>query len=124
VSRDKVFRAKLPGGTDSGWIAFPYAANYQAFNASFSTPGYRKVGDIVYLRGAITRNTSTAAANSTCGTLPAGFRPPLINIFEQHLGPGRCRVDVLASGAINHADVALTVGGFLVLDGVFFSVLP
>lgn len=121
------YRAIIPP-VATPWIAFPYSANYQAFNAGYSTPGYRRIGDIVYLRGLITRNTSTAGANSTCGTLPAGFQPPGLCLYEQHLSGVRVRVDVYGvggptpAGAIVHADVALAVGGYLSLDGIFFSV--
>jgi hypothetical protein len=87
-------------------------------------PGYRKIGDMVYLRGIITRNTATAAAGSTCGTLPAGFRPPGVVIYEGHLSGVRVRIDVLANGNVLHADVALAVGGYLSLDGIVFSVTP
>lgn len=117
-------KSRWQASNDTGWLAFPYAANYEAYNPGFSTPGYRKIGDLVYLRGVITRNTATAIAGSTAGTLPDECWPAGQLIFEQHLSGVRCRVDVTAAGAIQHVDVGLDVGGYLSLDGIWFSVLP
>lgn len=115
------FSATYAHQADTGWLTFPFDANYQAFGAGFQAPQYRKIGDLVYLRGTITRNTSSAAAGSRAGTLAAGFRPPAITIFEQGGGGTRARVDVEADGEIRHQDLILTVGGFLSFDGIVFS---
>lgn len=117
------YRAFIPP-VPTPWVALPFSANYQIFSgATYSQPAYRRIGDIVYLRGLVGRNTATAPANSTLATLPAGFVPTAINIFEQNCGTGRARVDVYPAGGVLHADFTFTVGTYLSLDGIFFSVL-
>lgn len=110
--------------TGSGWNGIPYNANYQNFAATVYQLGqYKRVGNIVYLRGLVTRNTATAPAGSSVGTLPADCRPGVnsLRIFNAHLTGGVCRVDVDSNGAIIH-QTALTVGGYLSLDGIFFEI--
>lgn len=109
--------------TGTGWLAFPFAANYVSLGGGFMPGQYKRVGNGVKLRGSITRTVATAVANSTAGTMPSGTRPTQgIPIFEQHLGPGRVRVDVYTTGEVKHADVALTVGGYLCLDGIEYDI--
>lgn len=54
--------------SDSGWIAV------SSFSNSFTAPtavAYRKLNDVVYLRG----NVANGTANATAFTLPVGYRP-------------------------------------------------
>lgn len=110
----------VPPGSD--WQTLSLNANYQAFGGGFQTPQFKRAGRWIYVRGVVTRNTSTAAAGSFCGTLPAGFRPLVTAMFEQHLSGTRVRVDVSSTGQILHQDGAVTVGGYLSLDGIFFAI--
>jgi hypothetical protein len=53
---------------DSGWVSVSSFANgFSAANAV----AYRKINNVVYLRGALTGGT----ANTGAFTLPAGYRP-------------------------------------------------
>lgn len=107
---------------DTGWLPFSYPANYQDYGPpTWRGAEYRRVGDRVMLRGLITRNTSTAPANSTAVNLPVGFRPVQGEIFESHISNNRARIDVNSNGDINHQDSPLTVGGYLSLAGIEFS---
>jgi hypothetical protein len=66
--------ASATGVTDSGWIAWPYAAGLTA--VAGSTPGYRKQGNRVFLRGMIKPSSGAdITVQTTLGTLPAGYRP-------------------------------------------------
>lgn len=62
-------------GTDTGWIDLPLDSGIQAYNSG-QTPKYRKVGKIVFLRGAV---TNVANRDTTIATLPVGFRPASIS---------------------------------------------
>jgi hypothetical protein len=108
------------GGT--GWTAFPFSANYQAYGGGYQAPQYKRVGNTVYLRGLITRNTATAPAASTAGTMPSGARPISNLLFEQNISGGSSRVDVLNTGAVIHQEAALTVGGWMSLDGIQYDI--
>lgn len=57
---------------DTGWIALPLSGTWVHYGAPFSVPGYRKIGQVVHLRGLLKSGTP----GSTIGTLPAGYRPP------------------------------------------------
>lgn len=57
------------------WTALPFAANWANFGGVYQTAGYRKIGDVVELRGVVTRSPG-AVPPQTIATLPAGYRPP------------------------------------------------
>jgi hypothetical protein len=56
---------------DSGWIAIPYSASYDAS----SDAQYRKINGIVYVRGTFTRDSSDVTNGDAMGVLPVGYRP-------------------------------------------------
>lgn len=68
------FGVKYPGPSDSGWITFPYNANWSNV-AGWQTAAYRKISDKVELIGLAGRASSTSGANAVIGQLPTGFRP-------------------------------------------------
>jgi hypothetical protein len=118
--------AQGPAGTlpTPPWIAPTFQNSWRAFAAGWSTPGYRKIGDIVYLRGMVTGGTSP----STAFTLPAGYIPPN-NIVAVVLGDNPTtangRVDINApSGNVVIQSGPSSSAGFVSLDGVQFSVTP
>lgn len=58
----------INSNTPTAWTTLPLSNGWVS---SESLPQYRKIGDIVYVRG----NAGNGAAG-TIGTLPVGFRPP------------------------------------------------
>lgn len=62
----------LMSAASTGWTAASLLNSWQNFGAPWAGAAYRKVGDIVYLRGLIRLGTMNTAAF----TLPSGFRPP------------------------------------------------
>ena len=61
---------------DSGWINMPYASGYQ--HAGSGAPfQYRRAGNMIHMRGRITRSSGSFAQNTAyvVGTLPPEFRP-------------------------------------------------
>jgi len=84
----------------NGWVAFS--------NPPYQDPQYRKIGDIVYVRGTIKNPTppSGGPASQTAFVLPTGFRPPnsqfLPTLYSGTDGWGGLgRMNVLTSGNVD-----------------------
>lgn len=58
---------------DSGWIAPTLLNSWVNFGSTFDTAAYRKIGEVVYVRGLIKSGTTTSG--TTIFTLPSGYRP-------------------------------------------------
>ena len=56
--------------TDTGWIDLPLADGIEMFSSG-QKPQYRRIGNIVQIRGAV----KGVLATGTIATLPTGFRP-------------------------------------------------
>lgn len=88
--------------TDSGWIDITLSGNVQTYTNN-NRPQYRKIGNVVYLRGSAKNIT---ADNTTIGVLPAGYRPT--DMSHNYLQPTSnensstnfCRIKVGTDGAI------------------------
>lgn len=99
------------GGT---WTALSYNSGWTDLGGSYQIGQYKKVGDLVFLRGVTTR---TSGSSTQIATLPSGYRPPAAQIFA-----------VAASGAFGYVDIAsggsvvITSGNpWVSLDGIVFS---
>lgn len=127
-------RYLTPATLTPAWTALPGASGWTNYGVGYSTGGYRKIGDIVYLRGLVKKATTPVGA---IGTLPSGFRPPntiLCNawiVVNASAWRGMCRLDIGTDGGIQmHTEVtSLPVGAptltscdHLNLDGISFSV--
>lgn len=122
----------IPSVAVTPWTNAPLVNGW----ANLSTPPwrgaqYRKVGDIVYLRGLISRvSPLTPITFLTIFTLPVGFRPLADEIFSVNVGGatgygeyvGRC--DVLQSGTVSVVIgvAAQNAHTYTSLAGVQFSV--
>lgn len=102
----------LEGGV--AWTALPLTG-VAAVGAGFRVPQYRKIGDRVELRGAV---SSSGMVNGTAfATLPAGFRPTATEIFTITADANAGRLDVTTAGQL----VRQTgTGGYVTLTGLFF----
>lgn len=60
---------------DTGWIDLTLASGVEAYNSG-QTPKYRKIGKIVFIRGAV---KNIQDRDTTIATLPVGFRPASIS---------------------------------------------
>lgn len=81
----------------NGW------ADYTDTNgAGWARGCYRKIGDIVYLRGLIARPPSSPGTSPQIAfTLPPGYRPSMVEIFYADMvGNVHCRVDVMVNGNV------------------------
>ena len=86
------------------WITAALVNSWVGFSASNPSLQYRKVGDVVQLRGLL----KGGASGATITTLPAGYRPP-----QQLLAPSistdgaACRLTFETSGIISATFSAL-----------------
>lgn len=64
---------------DSGWRNIVFENGAKAWDSNFSPARYRRIGDVVYLNGLFTSNTTGGIQF----TLPAGFRPT--SQYESHI---------------------------------------
>ena len=111
------------------WSPFPFAAGFLDLGGGWQAVQYRKIGDIVYLRGAISKNSSFAPGD-VLGTLPPGFRPPAPVSFSCFAPAGTAGIAIVVAqtGQISVAD---TIIGHSApertkadLSAVHFSVTP
>jgi hypothetical protein len=103
-------------GTD--WTALPYGAlGWDDHGGVYQGGQYKKVGDLVFLRGLVKR---VSGGGSVIAVLPSGFRPAaqcLFGVYTSNFGGGD-RVDIDTSG-----NITLVSGGvaYVQLDGLVFS---
>jgi hypothetical protein len=100
---------------DSGWLAPVLQNGWVVYDATYGSAAmYRKVGNIVLVRGLV-RNGTVAA---TIFTLPAGFRPGIRMLFAAETNPNvNCRIDVDPTGTINGSGES---NGWLSLGNIIF----
>lgn len=99
--------------TDTGWVALNPASGWVAGG----NLGYRRIGDILYLRGQLNPNAgNVSGANGVC-TLPSAVRPSQsYAIIGVGSGSIFAKIVVQASGSI---DIATPTGNtsYMRLDG-------
>ena len=107
------------GGNDSGWINLTLNSGWTMNDYASEIPQYRKIGNIVYLRGLV--NATTAAGN-IIATLPAGYRPAgYFNRFVCSLNQSdNAVVQINANGQINDHQKGSKSRMFLSLNGISF----
>ncbi|MBI1805872.1 MAG: hypothetical protein HYR76_02325 [Ignavibacteria bacterium] len=97
--------------------------------AGFVGPAqYRKIGDIVYLRGAIGKADNSHFDDfAVIGTLPAGFRPPggrpFVRYFAAYYNDIALQINDTGD-LVSYNECLNCGGGTMYLDGVFFSTTP
>ena len=107
------------GGNDTGWINMTLNSGWTMNDYTSEVPQYRKIGDIVYLRGLV--NATTAAGN-IIATLPEGYRPAgYFNRFACALNQtDKVNVQINANGVINDYQKGTNGRAFLSLSGISF----
>ena len=83
---------------DSGWKTLPLAEGLEAYGST-QIPQYRKIGKIVFVRGAVKGITATG----TIATLPAGYRPAVTMPFVQNTSQRSGPFTMVARYVINNA---------------------
>lgn len=71
---NKTLTSPVITGSTGAWIALPLntAGAWADFGSGQQAAEYKKVGDIVFVRGFVKR---TSGGDATIATLPAGYRP-------------------------------------------------
>ena len=107
-------------GSTGAWAALTLntAGAWAAFGGNYATPGYKKVGDFVFLRGLVVRSSGI---DTTIATLPAGYRPLSYRLMTTEGDSQHARIDVQPDGALVLQNGAAT--SFLSLDPIWFSVV-
>lgn len=100
------------------WTALTFAASWGDFAAGWQVCQYRKIGDVVYLRGLA---TPTVANSTPITTLPTGYRPPATVLLGVQCSSGVRRVDINNAGVIIMSG-ATTLGDWASLNNISFSV--
>jgi hypothetical protein len=112
--------------TPPAWIPLPFATGWQNY-AGFQTCGYRKLGDMVFLRGLAQVNTALGTPTSTIATLPTGYRPlGGTHLFLSAVGEPNAvlRTEVNAAGAVTSGALSLANTNWASLALMSFSVTP
>lgn len=99
------------------WTALPYATNWADAGFGWQAGQYRRLDDILELRGLCARSTSASGATATIATLPAGFRPVANNgigdaYYPAAGGAAATQVYVTAAGLIV-TSVSVPAGDFV-----------
>lgn len=102
VNLEETVEELINAQEDTGWITLPLASGITAYNEA-NTPQYRKIGNLVVIRGTVKGIT---ARNTVIGTLTEGFRPTKANPYVQNtsLGAGnyatQTRLTVTTTGDV------------------------
>lgn len=100
--------------TDTGWVALNPAAGWTAGSGL----GYRRIGDILYLRGQLTPNSGNVSATNGVCTLPSAVRPSQsFAIIGVGGGSVFAKLIVGSSGSIDIGSPTGTTA-YMRLDGV------
>ncbi len=110
-------------GSFGAWTALTYTnsggTTWANFAGGFQVGQYRKVGDLVFVRGLAKR---TAGTGTTIATLPAGYRPATYTqLFDSRASGGACRVDIDTGG--NIVDIGDVGATWISLNLPPFSIL-
>jgi hypothetical protein len=107
------------GNIGTSWAGLSFGSGWGNYGGGYYNGHYKKVGDLVFLRGLVARSSGSG---TTIATLPSGFRPSsrsLFGVLTSALS-GSDRVDVDSNG-----DIILVSGGvgYVQLDGLVFSTI-
>lgn len=92
---------------DSGWNDIPLSPGITAYEEA-STPQYRKIGSIVYIRGAV---IGVTAKNTVIGNLPTGFKPSRSSHYVQN-------TNVTPDGGASISRLVVSTNGEIKVQGI------
>jgi len=100
--------------TPTAWTIPTYATGWQNYGGGYTQVGYRKIGDLVYMRGLLQATTGVTA---TAWTFPTGFRPPYTLLTGVMTSANLWRrIDVSTAGVMTITSPA--VGEWFAMDSV------
>jgi hypothetical protein len=108
------------------WQDLTFAANWSNYGADFASGQFKKVGDLVFLRGLVLCSAVISPSNLVIATLPVGYRP------SGHIGVPGVGVNswssfvsyyITSDGVISVYGSNLAVSGWVSLNNIVFSVV-
>lgn len=81
-------------GSLGAWSGLSFNTGWADLGGGYQGGQYRKIGDIVFLRGVVTR---TSGADTLIATLAAGYRPAAAELFN-----------ITSNGAFGYVDISTT----------------
>lgn len=107
-------------GSTGAWAALTLntAGNWANYGGSYYSAAYKKVGDLVFLRGLVKR---TSGSDTLVATMPSGFRPGSTALYATSGDDTFARIDIENDGEIRLQ--AGTAAAYVSLDGFYFSVV-
>lgn len=127
---DLLVSGNLGNGTlGTAWTDVSFAANWAQYvvvnGGGWDRVQYKKIGDIVLLRGLVLRQTSNAASGTVITTLAAGYRPSGSKNFtvwaNTSTGQVAIRLTVESGGNVYCNGAQINTNGWVSFDGVIFS---
>lgn len=110
----------LVASAPTSWTAPTLLSSWANF-AGYTPAGYRKVGDIVYLRGSLQKATTPTAGENIL-VLPSGYRPPYAGFYSaQGANEVAYRIDLATDGSVRFAAAPSGPIAFLSLANIYFS---
>lgn len=92
-------------GTDSGWLNLPLANGISAHNATSFPCEYRKINNVVYVRGCV---TGFSDVEKVIATLPEGYRPSTSFYIQRATNGGKTdTINVRTNGNIERVSTTL-----------------
>lgn len=101
---------------DTGWTTLSPAGGWSNSGAPYANLAYRKIGNVVRLRGVL---SGSGTVGSTIFTLPSGYRPSSTGMYRLAGGTGM-DFNIATSGVCSPASGTAT--GQISLDGIQFLI--
>lgn len=106
---------------DTGWTDATLLNSWVAYGGAYATPGYRKVGSQVFLRGLM--KDGTTASGTDLFQLPAGYRPAYSAVYttpNTNLPTANVRIRIDTAGTVDFLEVMDAAA--VSVDGITFFV--
>lgn len=129
---ESTWRPLTDYASDTGWVDLTLKSGFKNFSDSTDNkPQYRKIGDVVYLRGAISPTAAiSSTSQQTFTTLPSGTHPTKTQYFIcQGSDMNRWLLSVAANGDVGFgrygtttASTSVPTSAWLAFNGVSFPI--
>lgn len=112
-------RADFAGIVGTAWAALTLnsGGNWANYGGNYASAAYKKVGDLVFLRGLVVRSSGS---DTLIATLPSGYRPGSYSLHATAGDDVFARIDVETDGEMRLQAGSATA--YLSLDGIVFSI--
>lgn len=109
----------IAGRVGTAWAALTLnsGGNWANYGGSYYGAAYKRVGDLVFLRGLVVR---TSGSDTLIATLPSGYRPGSYSLHATAGDDVFARIDLETDGEMRLQAGSATA--YLSLDGIVFSI--